>query len=447
MTQKLIVAKFGGTSVADFNAMTRSANVVINNSDTRLVVLSASASITNILISLSEGYKDEIQRSFLIKKISNIQNSIIYQFKKSKNLHQSINKMIRTIDILSKNTSKVNSKELKDKIVCYGELMSSLIFIEILRQKKANVDWFDIRKVMITDSNFGCAQPNIKILSKKVIKYLKPLINQKIIITQGFIGSDNYGRTTTLGRGGSDYTAALLGEALQATRVDIWTDVSGIYTTDPHLVPTAKRIDEITFKEASEMAIFGAKVLHPSTLLPALRSNIPVYVSSSQKPESGGTYICNKTKNLPLFRALVLRKKQILLTLVNLNKYNKSIFLSKIFDILLHYNISVDILISSESSIVLTVNNCSQLNVVSSSLLFKFSSFCKINLEKNLSLITIIGNNLSKSYGTSKIIFGMLEPFNIRMICYGASKNNVCFVVPNIDSENIIRILHSNLFE
>ncbi|PPI88579.1 lysine-sensitive aspartokinase 3 [Candidatus Pantoea edessiphila] len=449
MTQKLIVAKFGGTSVADFNAMSHSADIIINNSNIRLVVLSASARITNILVSLSEG-KDKSNRLYLINKISNIQNSIIYKIKENNSLKILINNMIGSIEILAEKAYRINSESLKDEIVSYGELMSSIIFVNILRERRMNVEWFDVRNVMKTNDNFGCAQPDINTLSNLVNKYLKPLIIHKIVVTQGFIGSEIQGRTTTLGRGGSDYTAALLGEALRATRIDIWTDVSGIYTTDPHLVATAKRIDEITFKEAAEMAIFGAKVLHPSTLLPAARSNIPVFVSSSKNPEKGGTYVCNKTDTTPLFRALALRRRQTLLNLRSLNIFHQLDFLARITNTLSNHGIYIDLLTSSEVNVAITFNDSYQsrgINIINNKLLCELSSFCHVNIEDNLSLIAIIGNNLSKANGICKMIFGMLEPFNLRMIYYGISNYNICFIVSNIDSENIIRILHHNLFE
>ncbi len=154
------------------------------------------------------------------------------------------------------------------------------------------------------------------------------------MITRGLYRQRSQGRTTTLGRGGSDYTAALLGEALHATRVDIWTDVPGIYTTDPRVVSAAKRIDVIAFEEAAEMATFGAKVLHPATLLPAVRSDIPVFVGSSKDPKAGGTLVCKKTENPPLFRALALRRKQTLVTLHSHNMLHSRGFLAEVFGIL-----------------------------------------------------------------------------------------------------------------
>ena len=150
-------------------------------------------------------------------------------------------------------------------------------------------------------------------------------------------------------------TAALLAEALHASRVDIWTDVPGIYTTDPRVVSAAKRIDEIAFAEAAEMATFGAKVLHPATLLPAVRSDIPVFVGSSKDPRAGGTLVCNKTENPPLFRALALRRNQTLLTLHSLNMLHSRGFLAEVFGILARHNISVDLITTSEVSVALTL--------------------------------------------------------------------------------------------
>ncbi len=197
--------------------------------------------------------------------------------------------------------------------------MSTLLFVEILRERGIASQWFDVRKIMRTNDRFGRAEPDIAALAELTQLQLTPRLAEGLVVTQGFIGSEAKGRTTTLGRGGSDYTAALLGEALNASRVDIWTDVPGIYTTDPRVAPAAKRIDVIAFAEAAEMATFGAKVLHPATLLPAVRSDIPVFVGSSKEPTAGGTLVCNKTENPPLFRALALRRRQTLLTLHSLN--------------------------------------------------------------------------------------------------------------------------------
>ncbi|WP_367396002.1 lysine-sensitive aspartokinase 3 [Pantoea sp. Ep11b] len=450
MSQTLIVAKFGGTSVADFEAMNRSADVVLQDASTRLVVLSASAGITNLLVALAEG-QPAAQRATLLDDIRRIQYAIVDRLQRPAVIREEIDRMIDNISMLSEAASLANSHALTDELVSHGELMSTLLFVEILRERQVNAEWFDVRKVMRTDDRFGRAAPDVAVLAEQATTQLQPRIAQALVVTQGFIGSESEGRTTTLGRGGSDYTAALLGEALHAARVDIWTDVPGIYTTDPRVVPTAKRIDEITFEEAAEMATFGAKVLHPATLLPAVRRGIPVFVGSSKDPAAGGTRVCNETRNPPLFRALALRRKQTLLTLHSLNMLHTFGFLAELFAILARHNVSVDLITTSEVSVALTLDTTGSTStsgsLLTQALLTELSSLCRVEVEEDLALVAIIGNQLSKACGVGKEVFGVLDPFNLRMICYGASSYNLCFLVPGDDAESVVRTLHHNLFE
>ncbi|HAK48976.1 MAG TPA: lysine-sensitive aspartokinase 3, partial [Salmonella bongori] len=285
---EIIVSKFGGTSVADFDAMNRSADVVLSNTKVRLVVLSASAGITNLLVALAEGLEPE-ERFVKLDAIRKIQFDILERLRHPNVIREEIERLLENITILAEAASLATSAALTDELVSHGELMSTLLFVELLRERDVQAQWFDVRKVMRTNDRFGRAEPDVTLLAELAAQQLVPRLNEGLVITQGFIGSEGKGRTTTLGRGGSDYTAALLAEALHAARVDIWTDVPGIYTTDPRVVPVAQRINEIAFAEAAEMATFGAKVLHPATLLPAVRSDIPVFVGSSKNPQAGGT--------------------------------------------------------------------------------------------------------------------------------------------------------------
>jgi len=450
MSQNLIVAKFGGTSVADFTAMNRSADVVLSNPDVRLVVLSASAGVTNLLVALAEGQQPK-QRASLLDDIRRIQYAIIDALDQPTVIRDEIDRMLDNISMLSEAAALSPSTALTDELVSHGELMSTLLFVEILRQRQVAAEWFDVRKVMRTNDRFGRAEPNVTLLNELVNTQLKSRTDEALVVTQGFIGSEAQGRTTTLGRGGSDYTAALLGEALHASRIDIWTDVPGIYTTDPRVVHTAHRIDEITFEEAAEMATFGAKVRHPATLLPAVRSDIPVFVGSSKDPSAGGTMVCNKTENPPLFRALALRRKQTLLTLHSLNMLHARGFLAEVFNILARHNISVDLITTSEVSVALTLDTTGSTStgesLLTQALLTELSSLCRVEVEENLALVAIIGNKLSQACGVGKEVFGVLEPFNLRMICYGASSYNLCFLVPGQDAEKIVHTLHRSLFE
>ena len=441
-----VVAKFGGTSVADYDAMNRSADVVLADPNTRLVVLSASAGVTNLLVSLSEGL-EATERFVKLDALRKIQFDILERLQNPNVIREEVERLLENITTLAEAASLATSTALTDELVSHGELMSTLLFVEIMRERNIQAQWFDVRKVMRTSDRFGRAEPDVEVLAELTNQQLAPRLNEGIVITQGFIGSEAKGRTTTLGRGGSDYTAALLGEALHATRVDIWTDVPGIYTTDPRVVSAAKRIDVIAFEEAAEMA----KVLHPATLLPAVRSDIPVFVGSSKDPKAGGTLVCKKTENPPLFRALALRRKQTLVTLHSHNMLHSRGFLAEVFGILARHNISVDLITTSEVSIALTLDTTGSTStgdtLLTQSLLIELSELCRVEVEEDLALVAIIGNKLSRACGVGKEVFGVLDPFNIRMICYGASSYNLCFLVPADQAEQVVQKLHQNLFE
>ena len=445
-----VVAKFGGTSVADYAAMNRSADVVLADPNTRLVVLSASAGVTNLLVSLSEGL-EATERFVKLDALRKIQFDILERLQNPNVIREEVERLLENITTLAEAASLATSTALTDELVSHGELMSTLLFVEIMRERNIQAQWFDVRKVMRTSDRFGRAEPDVEALAELTNQQLAPRLDEGIVITQGFIGSEAKGRTTTLGRGGSDYTAALLGEALHATRVDIWTDVPGIYTTDPRVVSAAKRIDVIAFEEAAEMATFGAKVLHPATLLPAVRSDIPVFVGSSKDPKAGGTLVCKKTENPPLFRALALRRKQTLVTLHSHNMLHSRGFLAEVFGILARHNISVDLITTSEVSIALTLDTTGSTStgdtLLTQSLLIELSELCRVEVEEDLALVAIIGNKLSRACGVGKEVFGVLDPFSIRMICYGASSYNLCFLVPADQAEQVVQKLHQNLCE
>ncbi|CDG18957.1 MULTISPECIES: lysine-sensitive aspartokinase 3 [Xenorhabdus] len=445
-----VVAKFGGTSVADFDAMSHCADIILANTNVRVVVLSASAGVTNLLVALAAGCDSDKRENYL-KQIRDIQYAIIDRLNEVNVLREEIDRLLENIDMLSEAASLATSDALTDELVSHGEVMSTLLFVELLRQRHTHAEWFDIRRIMRTNDNFGRAEPDMLQLHTLAMEHLYSRLDDTLVITQGFIGREEKGRTTTLGRGGSDYTAALLGEALGLQRVDIWTDVPGIYTTDPRIVPTAKRINKIAFDEAAEMATFGAKILHPATLLPAVRCGIPVFVGSSKDPQAGGTIVCDKTENPPLFRALALRRKQTLLTLHSLKMLHARGFLAEVFTLLSRHNISVDLITTSEVSIALTLDTTGSTStngsLLTNALLTELSTLCRVEVEEDMALVAIIGNELSRAKGLGKGIFGVLEPFNIRMISCGASSHNVCLLVPGKDAEQVIQTLHQSLFE
>ncbi|HCG6983342.1 TPA: lysine-sensitive aspartokinase 3 [Vibrio parahaemolyticus] len=444
------VAKFGGTSVANFEAMSRCATIIENNPNTRLVVSSACSGVTNILVELANGVQDQEHRAELLKDLAEIHDSILAQLEDATEASSEVYGILDTVTSLAEAASIQANTKLTDHLVACGELMSTHILAQLMRERGINAVRFDIREVLRTDDNFGRAEPNVEAIAQLAQEKLIPLCLDSVVITQGFIGSDEDGNTTTLGRGGSDYSAALIAEGVKASGLEIWTDVPGIYTTDPRIAPKASPIPEISFSEASEMANFGAKILHPSTLVPALRHDIPVFVGSSKEPEKGGTWIRHQVESSPLFRALALRCNQTMVTLRSANMFHAYGFLAKVFEILAKHKISVDLITTSEISVSLTLDQTDtsggapQLPQAARE---ELEELCKVEVEHDLCLVALIGNKMSERKGYAKQVFGTLEDLNLRMICYGASPHNLCFLVNESVAKQAIQKLHTELFE
>ncbi|MBO6258554.1 MAG: lysine-sensitive aspartokinase 3 [Succinivibrio sp.] len=449
--ENLDIAKFGGTSVGNFEAMTSSYRVVIANKNTKLVAISACSGVTNILVELASGSCSGAHIDELLEKLRTIHNEIISKLDNKEELSAHIEDHLKEIKKLAIQANMEKSDELTDRIVSHGELMSSYLFVHLFNQNGTKAEWFDVRSVMRTDSTFGCATPLVEVVASLCKEKLLPLLDgESIIITQGFIASNAEGQTTTLGRGGSDYSAALLGEACNAKTISIWTDVPGVYTTDPRLVPHAKPIAELTYLEAAEMATFGAKILHPSTLVPAVRQGIPVYVGSSREPEKGGTWVRPYTESHPAFRAVALRKNQTLIVLYSPKMVGASGFLAKVFSVFAKFGRSVDLVSTSEVSIAITLDTgtaTSGKSHLSEGMLDELRQFCHVKVETGLSLVAIIGNDMSNIPGLTTRAFDSIEKYPVKMICYGASNHNLCFLMNEDKAVQALVEIHKHLLE
>jgi len=436
------VAKFGGTSMADAEAMKRSAAIVARDIDKRLIVVSATSGTTNQLTMLCSTLSRK-EKNAIVDQVEEKHRTICSELKQPKPTQSGLNEILRELHSFSQHD--IVGLKQKDEILACGERMSSLIFAAFLNEEEPGTIWFDAREVIKTDHAFGNAEPDIEAIERNANEKLSPLIADHKVVTQGFIGSDANGVTTTLGRGGSDYSAALFAEALNADVLEIWTDVTAIYTTDPRIEPDAKPLTELSFDEAAELSVFGAKVLHPATLKPAMRKSIKVYVGSSFHPDQPGTWIVKKTKNQPVIRAISLRRNQTLLTVHSLDMLHRYGFLAKLFDILSRYKISVDLVTTSEVSVSMTLDTdvqSSDNNRLSDEVLKELETFCDVEIEENLALIALVGNNLHATAGLSGPVFGSLEDVNIRLICHGASSHNLCFLVDSKHAEHTIRKIH-----
>ena len=444
----LTVAKFGGTSVADFDAMLRCANLIKNDPANRLVAVSASSGVTNHLVRLSQAEVSSQEQLEILNKIKAIQLNITKHLSAEEELNVLVNNLLADLANLAAQQSESHSLKTADSILSFGEQFSSNIFAEVLRSIDVNAQQFDVRQVMKTNSLYGAASVELDQVKANAQTILKPLLTDQVIVTQGFIGQDGLGNTTTLGRGGSDYSAAILAEALGADDLAIWTDVAGIFTTDPRIASQARPIPEISFDEAAEMATFGAKILHPATLIPAMRQNIPVFVGSSKAPESGGTRIQQSVDSNPTYRSIALRREQTLVTVKSPAMLHASGFLAKVFAILAKHELSVDLITTSEISVALTFDNPpnSTQSIITGVVVEELEQLCEVTVEHGLSLVAVIGNDMHLTKGVGRTIFDNLTPFNVRMICHGASENNLCFLVDEKEANPVVEKLHDCLF-
>ncbi|MFG1498847.1 lysine-sensitive aspartokinase 3 [Halobacteriovorax sp. XZX-3] len=448
-TNEVIVAKFGGSSMANLEAMTRSAQISVNKG-ANMVVVSAVYGVTNLLVEISKKAPagDEERVNELIHEIEDKHRQILQEMQASESLKDDVTVLLSEVTMIAKGMLLLRecSDRAYDSLVSLGERLSSLVFSEVLARineqlaSNKKVELFDIRQVLVTDDNFTKAAPDIEATKARADQFL---VNAKygdiVYVSQGFIGATSDGLTTTLGRGGSDYSAALVAEAMGADTLQIWTDVAGIATTDPRIVKEAKLLNEITFSEAAELATFGAKILHPTTLTPALRAGIKVFVGSSYEPNEPGTWIKNDTESAPLIRAMALRREQSLVTLSTPKMLQAHGFLFEIFKIFNEFKVSIDSITTSEISVALTLDDSALLN---KKIIDRLSELCSVKVEKDLTLVSLIGNEINHTPNLAARIFNAVEGINVRMICLGASKHNFCFLVGKNDADQTIQRLH-----
>lgn len=451
---QLIVSKFGGTSMGDAECMLRSAEVSFRQGSS-LIAVSATSGTTNQLIDLGKTAESQswAEAETIFKTIQEKHLKIAAELKISETSLKLLANLTEEMHSLAKGIHLLRDCSVKamDTLMSLGERMSSVLFTEAMAQvlKKhgslKEAELFDVRKVLRTDDSFGRARAltdEIANLCHLRLGFLRE--GKKVICTQGFIGMTEEGMTTTLGRGGSDYSAAILAEGVGADILEIWTDVAGIATTDPRLCAKAKPIREISFKEASELATFGAKILHPATLLPAIRKNIPVFVGSSFDPEAKGTWVHKDVDDHPLIRAMALRKKQVLVTLSTPEMLHAHGFLFQVFKIFNDHKVSIDAITTSEISVSVTLDDSTLLN---KKLISDLAQIADVQVEDQLSLISLIGNNINHTPGLGKQIFEAISDINVRMICLGASKHNFCFLVNEDQAAEAIRRLHETFIE
>ena len=447
----MILVKFGGTSVGDADAIRRAASIVASRRDRQpIVVVSAMAGVTNALLAIAE----QSSRGQLIGAIRSVEALRERHMQQAELLlgdspecAEVCSEMSAMIDELAHLTEALNTlgdvtPRSLDAIAAYGEQLSSQLAVAAFRKCGLPADHVDARDVMVTDESFTRAEPNLDAIAEAALRLLAPLAREgRIPVMGGFIGATPRGLTTTLGRGGSDYSAALVGAALQADAIEIWTDVDGMLTADPRVVEGARLLDRVGFDEASELASFGAKVLHPMTIYPAVRLGIPVLVLNSRRPEGKGTLITFEAPR----RAVTAIAGKSGITLIRLRTPRMLLsegFLRTTFDVFHRHRASVDVVATSEVSVSLTIDDASRLDA----LLPDLRELGDVAIERNRGIVAVVGAALSAGGQHMARALGALRDTPIHMLSLSATGINLTIVVDGEQVSPVMRRLHDEFF-
>lgn len=448
-----LVLKFGGSSVADAACVRRVAEIVKGaSSRSPVVVLSAMGKTTDALFAAAQAAErgeTEAALKALREIVAKHKKACVelWEGEPPVDLQQFIEALSTQIDMLLRGVSLLRelSARSRDAIVSFGELLSSKIVAALLQTQGTPATWLDVRRLMRTDARFGGAEPQTGEIATLARTELMPLMGAGlVVVTQGYIGATKDGITTTLGRGGSDYSASLLGAAIGADEVQIWTDVEGILTADPRMVPEATPIMELSFREAAELAAFGAKVLHPATIQPAVDADIPVTVRHTMRPGGRFSTITAKggTGSPRPATAIASRSPIQVITIESTRMLAQSGFLARIFEVFGRLGASVDVVATAEVSVSLTVEATAPVEAIKKEL----SAFAHVSVASERALVALVGERLKHTPGLAARVFGAIASINVEMISMGSNEINLSLVVEGKDEAAAVRLLHKALF-
>lgn len=409
-----------------------------------LVVVSALSGITDKLLSLIEIPESEL--AGVLREIEEAHLDLAGKLFRSKEEAQRVIEYVQEKigELRQLLEGRRKSQVFSDKIVSFGEILSSYLIAHGLKDQGINAKQAIATDFIVTTSNFGSADFIPNLTEKKVKDILKPLIAKGVVpVVTGFIGSTLDNKVATLGRGGSDYTASILGYCLGAEEVQIWTDVDGVYDSDPKVVADARLIAEISYKEASEMATFGAKVLHPRTIRPAIQKSIPVRVLNSSKPDNPGTLITRSTSTQKGLKAIAFKRKTALINIYSTDMLFQKGYLAKVFEIFSRESISVDLVSVSEVSISVTLDEHPKIARVISEL----KKFAQVTHTAKVGVISLVGEDIVSSSHVLMEVSNLFHQLKIpiRMISLGASEVNISFVLDEEDVEQAVRLIHEQI--
>jgi aspartate kinase len=453
----MIVMKFGGTSVESAEAMEQAISIVKSKLSRKpIVIASALSKITDTLLQCAQLARDgqEVQalglvQNTLAKRHHEAAKKLVHDSLRQKLLVDALDKYLDEIKNLIHGLAILGelSPRSLDAIASYGERLSTLILSVAMQERSIAAELVDARNVIVTDENFTRAAPLMELSEPRAQEIFLPMLRKgSVPVTQGFLGATQEGAATTLGRGGSDYSAAIIGALLGAEEIEIWTDVDGILTTDPKIVPNARLLATVTFQEASELAYFGAKVLHPSTLLPAVEKNIPVHVYNTKRPESPGTHIVaretGKSKD-GCIKSIAYKQGITLINIYSTRMLLAHGFLKSIFEIFDKLETSVDLVATSEVSVSLTIDDTRNLEKIVSEL----KTFSTVTVEQKKAIVCLVGEQMKYTPGIAARVFSAIKEVNVNMIAQGASEINVSFIVNESDVTTVVQKLHREFFE
>jgi aspartate kinase len=458
---KPTIMKFGGTSLEGATAFKNAAHIVVDRQALRpVVVVSAIAGFTDALLggvqqALAVG---PVAGAATLEKHFDRHLRVIDAL-----LRQETQRMLALVDqsrveitellkTAAAEVSEANAGEdskrrkfFEDAVVSYGERLSAAMLAAVLIENKVLSRDVDARRCIITDNEYGCAAPLMDETFRNTQEQLQPLIESSCIpVLGGFIGSTATGDTTTLGRGGSDYTAALIGAALEAKEIQIWTDVPGVLTADPRLVSHARTVPHLSFEEAAELAYFGAKVLHPKTLHPAIERDIPVRICNSRAQEGGSTLVVGETKKSPQTVKAIAHKTGVTTVQVTstrmLGAYG---FLRALFEVFAEHKTAVDVVTTSEVSVSLSLDDTTALPAI----VERLEKLGSVTIEEGRAIICVVGEGLRSTPGIAARIFSTINDINVSLISQGASRINLTFAVEEARVRETVARLHKEFFE
>lgn len=447
-----IVMKFGGTSVADANALENAARIVAAQRERRpIVVVSAMSGVTDALLNsvelACERQVDEAIAS--LKKTFERHQEAAQQLLSAESRQQFLAYLNGPMTYLPQELQRLANdlerrREIQDTVVATGEFMCSTLIAAVLQQRGLNARLVLPQHCIVTNDDFNSAAPLMPETFAKTHAALLPLIDDGAIpVVGGFIGATKNGDVTTLGRGGSDYTAAILGAALRSEEIQIWTDVTGVLTADPRVVPDAQTVERLSYSEAAELAYFGAKVLHPKTIQPAIEDRIPVRICNSRAPEEQGTLVGPETETSPrTIKAIAHKKGVTTVQITSARMLGAYGFLRALFEVFERQRTVVDVVTTSEVSVSLSLDDDSTLPVI----IDELEQLGTVRVEKGRAIICVVGEGLRGTPGIAARVFSTISDINVTLISQGASSINFTFAIEETRVEEAVRRLHESFF-